>query len=58
MLKQPDVEGKAFEKNVYFSIIEGNASSQTTDKPNVRQTRGRTAKLKLEFSRIGSQSQC
>jgi hypothetical protein len=41
MLKQADDAGKAFEKNVYFSIIKGNASIQITDKPNKRSSNKR-----------------
>jgi hypothetical protein len=59
MLKQADVAGQAFEKkSIYFSVIKGNASIRITDKSNDSQTRGRTAKLKLEFSRIRSHSHC
>lgn len=61
MLKQADVVRQAFEKKkkkVYFSVIKGNASALIIDKSNDPQTRGRIAKLKLEFSRIGSHSQC
>ena len=58
MLKHADVARQALKKIVYFSVIKGYAPTHITGKSNDPQTRGRAAKLKMEFSRIGSHSHC